>query len=55
MQTPPGTGTPREQTPPPGSRQLPPGAETAIAAGRYASYWNAFLFQSDLTSIKFEE
>ena len=57
-QTPPGADTPRDQTPPgsrppPGSRHPlpreqtpPPGADSGIrsTSGRYASYWNAFLF-----------
>ena len=48
---PPGADTtPWEQTPPPGPEPPPgtdpPGADTSIrsTSGRYASYWNAFLF-----------
>ena len=50
--TPPGADTPREQTHPPRA-DIPPGADTPREAdsgirsmiGRYASYWNAFLFR----------
>ena len=49
--TPPPSRSPPEQTPPgtpPGSRHPPPGeADSSIrsTSGRYASYWNAFLFK----------
>ena len=46
-QRPPGADTPRERMPPPGA-DAPPGAGTppryGHCCGRYASYWNAFLF-----------
>ena len=45
--TPPGSRHPPDQTPPPGSRHPPPReADSSIrsTSGRYASYWNAFLF-----------
>ena len=51
------TPRPQEQTPPPPRKQTPPGADTTTppspreadssirsTSGRYASYWNAFLF-----------
>ena len=45
QQTPPGADTPQEQTPP--WEQTPPReADSSIrsTSGRYASYWNAFLY-----------
>ena len=46
---PPGTGTPPQSRHPPGTRYTPPGPGTPPPryghyCGRYASYWNAFLF-----------
>ena len=43
-QVPPGPDTPPDQTPPPRSRD-------GYCCGRYASYWNAFLFYSFSTSF----
>ena len=50
-QTPPGSRPPREQTPPILEQTPPPGADPPEAdssirstSGRFASYWNAFLF-----------
>ena len=34
---------PEESTPPPGRKEAPPGIQSM--SGRYAYYWNAFLFQ----------
>ena len=45
--TPPGPGRPPRQGEPPGTRQTPPREENCSIrsmSGRYASYWNAFLF-----------
>ena len=45
---PPGPGTPPRQVHPPDQVHLPPGSsacwEIRATSGRYASYWNAFLF-----------
>ena len=42
---PPGPGTPpQDQAPPPRSRHPPPSRD-GYCCGRYASYWNAFLFK----------
>ena len=55
--TPPGAGTPQRQTPPgvgtpPTPRkQAPPGIRSMI--GRYASYWNAFLFIFQIFQVSF--
>ena len=45
-QTPPGKQTPPEQIPPPRKQTPPPEADSGIwsISGRYASYWNAFLY-----------
>ena len=53
-QTPPRTDTPQEQTPrreqtPPRSRH--PSARYGHCCGRYASYWNAFLFHMILCGL----
>ena len=44
--TPPGPDTPQSRHPPPGANTPPPEADSGIrsTSGRYASYWNAFLF-----------
>ena len=51
-QTPPDQAdTPPRQTPPPGPSRPPREADSSIrsTSGRYASYWNAFLFLKILT------
>ena len=54
-QPPPGPGRPPNQAdPPPGTRQTPPReADSSIqsTSGRYASYWNAFLFRNELSVL----
>ena len=42
--TPLGPGTNPEQAPPPPPGSRPPGTRDGYCCGRYASYWNAFLF-----------
>ena len=48
---PPRADTPREQTHPPGADPPPREADFSIrsTSGRYASYWNAFLFGATCT------
>ena len=49
---PPRADTPQEQTPPPGADPPPTGSRDGYCCGRYASYWNAFLFLLYSLSIK---